>query len=50
MPGVCNLIEKETPTQLFSREFYKAFKNSFVNRTTPVAVSTIKQLYVPIQK
>ena len=34
-----SLYLKETPTQVFSCEYCKIFKNSFFHRTTPVAAS-----------
>ena len=35
----CNFIEKETPTQVFSCEFYKVFKNAFFYMIPLVATS-----------
>ena len=35
--SVCNFIKKETPAQMFSCEYCKNFKNSFLYRTSPVA-------------
>ena len=36
----CNFIKRETLTQVFSCEFCNIFKNTFLERTTLVAVST----------
>ena len=36
---VCSFIKKETPTQFFSCEFCKNFKNSFLYGAPPVAAS-----------
>ena len=33
----CNFIKKETLAQLFSCEFWEIFKNTFFNRTLPMA-------------
>ena len=35
----CNFIKKETLAQVFSCEFRENFKNTFFNRTPPVAAS-----------
>ena len=35
----CNFIKKETLVQVFSREFYETFKNTFFHSTHPVAAS-----------
>ena len=33
----CKFIKKETPSQVFSCEYYKTFKISFIYGTPPVA-------------
>ena len=40
-PEVCNIIKKETPTQVFSCVFHKIFKKTFFYRTPPVAASVL---------
>ena len=35
----CNFIKTETPTQVFSSEYLKNFKNSFIYGTPPLAAS-----------
>ena len=37
--SACNFINKETPTQVFSCEFFKNFKNTFFYRSSLVAAS-----------
>ena len=37
--SACNFIKKETPAPVFSSEYCKRFKNSFLHRTPPVAAS-----------
>ena len=34
-PQACNVIEKETPTQVFSCEISKIFKNIFIKEHLP---------------
>ena len=41
---VCNVIKKETLTQLFSCEFCEISKNTFSQRTPPVAASENERL------
>ena len=41
----CNFIKKETLAQVFFCEFCKIFKNSFFNRTPPVAASSVDKTY-----
>ena len=36
---ICNFIQKETPTQVFSCEYYEIFKNTLFYRTPPIADS-----------
>ena len=38
----CNFIKKETLAQVFSSEFCEISRNTFSNRTPPVAVSLEK--------
>ena len=38
-PKACNIIKKEIPTQVFSCEFCKILKNTFVYKTPQVALS-----------
>ena len=42
---VCNFINKETLTQVFSCEFCEIFKNTFFYRTLSVAASVENQLF-----
>ena len=42
-PQVCRFIKKDTLAQVFSCQFCQVFKNTFFNRTPPVAASIIKQ-------
>ena len=35
--GAYNFIKREILAQVFSREFYEIFKNTFFNRRPPVA-------------
>ena len=50
-PRVCNLIEKEAPTQVFSCEFCEIFKNTLFYRTPPAAASGCNNIkVVPIAK
>ena len=44
-PQACNFIKKETLAQLFSCEFCVISKNTFSNRTPPVAAATIHMLF-----
>ena len=36
---ICNFIQKETATQVFSCEYYEIFKNTLFYRTPPMAAS-----------
>ena len=38
-PEACNFIQKGLPTWVFSCEFCKVFKSTFLYRTTPIAAS-----------
>ena len=38
-PQVCNFIKKETPTQVFSCEFYEIFKDNFLTEHLQATVS-----------
>ena len=40
LQAACNFIKKETLAQVLSREFCKISKNTFSDRTPPVAAST----------
>ena len=46
--SACNVIKKETLPQLFSCEFCKIPKNTFSNRTHPVAASEKWKIVKPI--
>ena len=39
-PQTCNVIKKETTSQVFSCQFFKIFKSAFFCRTPPVAASS----------
>ena len=39
--GACNFIKKEVLAQVFSCEFCEIFKNIFLQRTPPVAASSV---------
>ena len=40
----CNVVKKETPTQMLSCDICESFKNTFFCRTFPVAASIGKRL------
>ena len=42
------LFKKEIPTQMFSSEIYKIFKNTYFYRTSPMAASENIVLKSPI--
>ena len=42
--GVCNFIKNEALTQVFSCEFCKIFKTTFLYRTPPVAAFDLLKL------
>ena len=46
--SACDFIKKETLALTFSCEFWQIFKNTFLYRTTPVAASVQRDIYVVI--
>ena len=42
-PDSCDFIKIDTPTQVLYCEFFKIFKNTFFQRTPPLAASEILQ-------
>ena len=47
LPQAYNFIKKETLAQVFSCEFWEIFKNTFFQRTPPVAVSASESFCCP---
>ena len=45
VPQACNFIKKETQAQVFSCEFCKIFKNTFLYRTLLVAASGLPIMF-----
>ena len=48
--NACNVMKKETPTQVFSCEFCEFFKNTFFHRTPLGAPSICKPVYIASYK
>ena len=42
----CNFVKKDTPTQVFSCNFWETFQNIFFYRTTPEAASVHSVKYL----
>ena len=42
----CKSVKKDTPTQVFSYEYYEIFKNSFFYRTSLVVASGIETFFL----
>ena len=47
-PKACNFIKKDTPAQVFSREYCEFFKNNFFYKT-PLAAASVMSFFFQVR-